>query len=382
MLRMKDAQLSDRWHLKIAALLALTAGNVAQQRAGDAAARVTDDRLQELLQQVAGDDPRGRAFGELLEIGAPAAAAIVAAIERDDAPPCSPQLTRYLLVLGELGPTAVEAIEPLRRLAADASGEHQRQLLDCVLDLAPHLGPEATRVVDDTSTPLFSQMYGDGELALRQRCAETWFRSNDLGNVSGLLLHREVGCEQLLTIAGENLPTFRGEAAVVVLSYAERSTEETAAAIALAAAQLDRPVNRAQVTTSSGGNRRIQYLCGLRSHRRFAAALLRMLPPPAEAAKAHVYLLRHGLAHERWRAIDWLRGDSAALPGAEETLRDLAAAPDTEHQLRCEAITTLGMVRPLGKTSHDALQDLTENADKSIAVRARAALRQHGEQGH
>ncbi|MCA8972934.1 MAG: hypothetical protein KDC95_24330, partial [Planctomycetes bacterium] len=78
---------------------------------------------------------------------------------------------------------------------------------------------------------------------------------------------------------------------------------------------------------------------------------------------------------------EWLRGEDSALPAAEQDLRELADAPETEHQLRCEAITTLGLVRPLAEESRDVLRDLAEDSDKAIAVRARAALRQHDDRG-
>ncbi|MCB9879637.1 MAG: hypothetical protein H6835_18740 [Planctomycetes bacterium] len=375
---MKAAESAARWQLALAMLVAGASLLPAQLRAGGAAA----DRRQELLRQVAGDDPRGRAFAELLEIGAPAAAAIVAAIERGDAPPDSPQLARYLTVLGELGPEAIEAVGPLRRLAAYASGETQRRVLDCLLDLAPYLGQRAGFVLDEAQDLLQTVVAGDGEIELRRRCGETWFRSIQLDSSNRVGALATLSPEQLLaTITSSPSPPFRIEATFVMLSHLERREVDSAALFEFGTKLLGQPATRPIVTTSSSSGWSLAYPCGPRDHRRCAAAILRMEPAPEHATKAHCYLLQHGLTHERWQAIEWLRGEDSALPAAEQDLRELADAPETEHQLRCEAITTLGLVRPLAEESRDVLRDLAEDSDKAIAVRARAALRQHDDRG-
>lgn len=336
-------------------------------------------KVEHLMQRLIGDDPHGRAFSGLLLLGRPAAASATKVVVRDAAKAPARQFLQCLTLLVELGPDGIESLDALFTASADAKGETKRQILDCILSIAPHTQGDADHWVNKLRTQLGPLMSNESDATLQQLAAEISFRSVQLGTMGGPSLHAGLAPEQLLRattrFANIGYNGYRREMAAVLLAYSTaRTPAETADAVQILKKQLLKK-SYLGASKSNIDGKTFWFMSGPRNYRRFADALLRLQPEPAVAMRAHAYLLEHGLVHEQSRAIEKLRIDSTALQAIETTLAKLAAQPDTNRALRYEVITTIGMLSKPTKPSIECLQALAESEDKALAVRVKAVLR-------
>ena len=102
--------------------------------------------------------------------------------------------------------------------------------------------------------------------------------------------------------------------------------------------------------------------------------------PTAAASDFAQFLLRKDLSDKRvvLDCIVSLRGCSADAGPAVAPLADLAANEQLDVELRCEAITTLGVIGPAATSSAKILRDLSKHKNRKIAAVAAATLRQVG----
>ena len=107
-----------------------------------------------------------------------------------------------------------------------------------------------------------------------------------------------------------------------------------------------------------------------------ALAIARIAPDDPASIAGHVRLLAHPFAAERLAAVRALGGFGADAAEAVDALR--ARLKDPDARVAREAITALGMIGPAAHAAAADLEELESSADKQVAARARAALRQIG----
>lgn len=337
-----------------------------------------DAEVKQLLARLGADDTRGAAFARLLELGAVAVPALTNAIGAAD-PAAEPKRFEHLLLLAEeLGPGSASTLEVLRSQADLAEGRMQWRILWCIVSVAPFAGAAGSEPLRDAQFRFRNGMKDENaDMAARERDAQGWWRALQTGPWRGVALNSEVAPARFLVEleSDRSITGRRRELAAVLLSYApDRSHEETRRGIELLSARLERPCRR--TSASSGG---VRFDAGPKTHRRFAASLLRLEPERDVALRAHTYLLRHGLRHEQWRALQELRNAQVAVKGYQSALRELAENESTARDLRLECVTTLGMLPELGHGTVLGLRRWAKSEDPQLAVRARAALRSVGQ---
>ena len=105
-----------------------------------------------------------------------------------------------------------------------------------------------------------------------------------------------------------------------------------------------------------------------------AKAIVSIAPDSDAAVSAHLCLVRHGDAVQRFlacRRLGQLQCDAARCGRAL-----LEVLTDPNPYVVREALTALGMIGPAAKEAIPALEKLTNHEDKQIAERAKAALKQ------
>jgi len=333
-----------------------------------------DDELARLLGRIGPDDARGSAFARLLGKGEPAALAAAAALAEMDPASDAERFAWHLRLLEALGPDAVPALDSLWATSRATEGEPLRQLMSCILSVAPFLGAGSNAEIQRVQSRMHPRM-GDEESEpdQRKRDAETWFRSIQIGTMNNLVLHADIPVDNLIEEARGRWQshTFRIETAIRLLSHSPLRTEpQTRTAIELLSKRLEEPWSRGPVSTGS-----LSYPCGPHDRRSLAASLLRLQPEPAIAQAAHLILLREGWPHEQWRALEHLRGVREPSQEYQAELRQLAADPTTEAKLRLETVTSLGILPALDERSVTLLRQLATAQEKALAARANAVLR-------
>lgn len=339
-------------------------------------------RAEALLRELGTADPRGRAYQRLLRLGPAAAAAVRASLAADQQLQADARLRSALSLLADLGPQAESCMPALWERVEKTSGETRRLLIECILDIAPHLGAAGAPELQRARGVLSPLMQDARDEALQKRTASSWFRAVQLGVVNSRSCHSGLEAGQLLEEMThfKSYPYRRGMAADLFSRCADRSEAQDKLAISLILAQLDRPIERRRISTSTGATS-IAYVCGPRSHRRWALALLRLSPGQDARLAAQGYLLGHGRTHERLRALEILRGHPAGLPELERTLAEIAGQEEHSMTLRNEVVTTLGMLDQLGPSTLQVLRELRSSSHRGLAARVEAALRKRGQDG-
>lgn len=328
----------------------------------------------ELAAELGSPDPLGRRFDQLLRLGPAAAKAAAASLSGEVQGVPNARFRQTVTLLRELGPDSLAELDVLWRKAASSGGEARCQILEALLCVVPHLGAAAK--------PHYSRIAGmmhdlahetkDAQLrerAVRTHCQALWVlgvRNRSLlvaGSAADLLA-------ELSTLDRKDL--VRCEVAAVLLSYVQNLTrQQRVRALREMRLRLGQPIQPSIGRMHINGEL-CRFDTGPGDHRRWALALLRMKPPQSEQLLAHRYLLEHGLSHERWRAMEFLRSRPAALAEAETNLARVAADKQLDKHLRYEAVTSLGFLPELSKATQVALELLWFSKDKAMVARVKA----------
>ncbi len=337
------------------ATLALVAAAVSQDK-------TREQRIADLIGQLASEENRERAVEALASIGTPAVSFLLIELDRPDEETGPLLRSSVLEALGRMRGDADSAVPFLMEYLHSAPLDTVIAALRALADLAPYSNPAERDVMQRRD---FLNLVVDrisfqttGRLRERNRFFHRIEDTADAGLstehfIATLKANREYG----RVVAAEVLAT-RGPEALATIPILHDALKHP-----------DR-VERGSTKTGFQGHPDQDGFPG-----RAAEAMILLAPRDPRTALAYAYQLSAARsASERLDAIAGIMmigpQDADAVPAL------LRAAEDRDSTVAHEAITTLGVIGPPARGAIHTLEKLSNHTDPQIAERAKAALRQ------